>query len=287
MSFTRHEPPFLSETQLIAFVDGVDTQYSASIERASFAANAQGKFTLPAGMFVAETGGVRSLLKRANITQAFVGVEGFVDLWQLFAVGDQLTIVEPYIRLTVTALSVGTNVTFAIDDHSEVFTFAGTIGATPTDAATEIAGWITRTSRVMSQYVTAIALGPNVHLFASDGFTRHTIGVTGGTIALSFGDGKMHIDEPFGTIAQIDNRAEPGKITLASAPTHPLPVGAHLGVPAKRIFGFINNSIDLTYTDRENFAIVSGANGVYEGKLPYIDADIKRQTPGIKYEHNF
>jgi hypothetical protein len=288
MSFSRHTPPFLSDACIIAFIDGVDTQYSASILKTSFAPNAQGKYTIPAGMFVAETGGERHLLKRASITQAFATTEGFIDHWQLFAVGDVLQIVEPYLRLAITTLAVNQTVTFEVDDQSEVFTFAGTIGATPADAAAEIASWITNDSYIFSNYVTAIALNANVHLYAKDGFTRHTISATtAGTVTPNFGDGKMRINQVFGTIASIDNLLAPGKVTLTSSATHPLPIGSHLGTPCGRVMGFINNSIDLTYKERDHYALVSGARGVYEGKLPYIDGDIKRQLSDIHFGTRF
>jgi hypothetical protein len=169
-----------------------------------------------------------------------------------------------------------------------VFTFAGAIGATPADAAAEIAAWIANSSYIFSNYVTAIALDANVHLYAKDGFTRHTIEVTtGGTVTLNFGDGKMRINQVFGTIASIDNLAEPGKITLTSSATHPLPIGSHIGLPCGRVMGFINNSIDLTYKERDHYALVSGARGVYEGKLPYLDGDIKRQLSDIHFATRF
>ena len=290
MSFTRNTPPYISDAQIIAFPDGVDTTFSAHIERSMFAPNAQGKHTLGAGHFVAETAGQRSLLKRATLQQPNLTnevVDIFVDHWQLFSVGDTLTTVEPWVGIALASVSAGEEFTVTIDGHSEVFTFQGTLGSTIEDAATEFVDWIQNQSRVLSQYVTALRDRSMIHLYASDGFTRHTIefAMSSGTFSTVPGDGVMEIDRPCGTIVSID-RSGSGKLTLDST-NGLLPAGVHLGVPVQKVIGFINNSIDLTYCERENYALVSSANGVYEGKLPYIDADIKRQTPAITYSKRF
>lgn len=289
MTFTRHEPPYISDAQIIAFADGVETPHSATLLKTSFNPNEYGKYALPTGLWVAETANNRHLLKRANVTEAFATTTGKLDLWQLFSPGDVLKIVEPYLKLTITTLTTGATVTIAAGNYSDVFTFAGTNGNTPGDAAEEMATFINVTSPVLSDRLRAIADGADVHLFSLDGYTAYTISITtAGTIALDPGDGIMTVNTEIGTIQAVDNTASnAGEVTLTGSATTPVPVGAKVGIPCARVLGFINCSLNMDYKDRQHVALVSGASGIREGLLPYVDGDIKRQLPKLRITRRF
>lgn len=289
MTFTRHEPPFISDGQIIAYADGVETPYSATLVKSSFNPNEYGKYALPTGLWVGETAGTRHLLKRANVTEAFATDTGKLDLWQLFSPGDVLKLVEPYQKITISSLAVNATVTVAADSYSDIFTFQGANGSTPGDAAAELETFINLTSPILSQRLRAVADGADVHLFALDGYTVYTIALTtSGVLALSPGDGVMTVNTEVGTIQAIDNTlANAGEVTLTGSATTPVPVGAKVGIPCARVLGFVNCSLNMDYKDRQHVALVSGASGIREGLLPYVDGDIKRQLPKLRITRRF
>lgn len=289
MTFVRHTPPIISDAQIVAFADGVETPHSATLLKESILANQYGKYSLPTGLWVGETNGERHLLKRANVTEPFVTDTGKLDLWQLFRPGDKLHYVEPHIKLTVTTLTVGTTVTIEIGDYSDVFTFAGTEGSTVEDAAAELVQFLNVQSPSLSAKVKALQDGADVHVFAADGYTAHVVALTtAGTVALDPAGGTMATSLEVGTIQNISNLPESaGEVTLTGAATNPAPLGAKVGVPAGRVLGFINKSLDMTYSDRCHVALISAASGIREGRLPYVDGDIKRQLPKLNIQRRF
>lgn len=287
MTFTRHEPPYLTDPQIIAFGDSGESAHSASILKSDIFPDQYGKYSLKAGLFVERTAGSNRLLRRATVTEPFATTTGKIDLWQLFKEGDNLEIPEPTVLLTVSALAQGATVLITAGGYSDTFTFTGTVATTTTAAATELAAFINN-SATLSRILRAASSVNAVRLFSADGATVQTVTIqTAGTIARNPSDGVMSTRTVVGTILTIDRKDNPGLVTLTSSATTPVPAGVHVGIPAGEILGFINYSLNLDNADRQHVSIVTGACGVYENRLPYFDEDIRRQLPKIKFAKRF
>lgn len=270
---------------IIAFVDGVDTTKSITAVRDRIKLNERKKWALPAGLFWARIGTSWHPLPRTELTQAITGTTGKLKNYQLFKVGDVLTIVEPYLMLTVTALAVNGTVIIDVNGNKHTFTFLGTLGSTVQNAATEMAAFI-NASGILNRFLRAVADGAAVHLFARDGVTCHTVTLTGGTITRAPSNGIMTAQTPVGTISKFDE-VDPSLITLTASATNPVPVGGKVGVYVDEIGGLFPFTTDWTIKPEQNLALVTGAKGVYEQNLPYIDGEVKLATPNITYATRF
>jgi len=285
MSWVRHSDRYGEGLPILAFVDGVDTTMSITAVRDRIKLNERKKWSLPAGLFFARIGNLWHPLPRTELTQAITGTTGKLKNYQLFKVGDILTIVEPYLMLGVTALAVNATVAITVAGNTHVFTFLGTLGSTVQNAATEMAAFI-NASGILSSMIRAVASGSNVHLFSSDGVTCHTITLVGGTITRSPANGIMTAQTPVGTISSFDE-VDPSLITLTASATNPVPVGGKVGVYVDQIGGLHPFGTDWTVDPEKTLALVTGAKGVWEQNLPYIDGGIKRATPNITYGTRF
>lgn len=272
MTFTRHNPPYMSDKQINAFVDGVETPHSVTVLKTRIMPDGNGKMCLEPGLFLCRIHNDHHFLTRANIKQKFEQKKGVISPWQMFKVGDKLSVVEPYIQLTVGSIAPDTTVSIEVSGHKDSYKNTAT---TPEIAAQGLAGFF-GSSPILSQHVWAIAEETKVYLFATDGITIHTVSVTGGSVTPVPADGKMIADQPVGEIASFST-STPGEITLSAEPTITLPVGAHIGVPVNDILGYCHYSTDWSNRDSYIIAPIATATGTYEKALPYCDGDIKRR----------
>lgn len=285
MGWVREGDSYSEGLPIVAFVDGVDTTMSITAVRDRIKLNERKKRALPAGMFFARIGTQWHPLPRTELTQAITGTTGRLKHFQLFKVGDVLTIVEPYLLLTISALAVNATVVIDVNGNKHTFTFLGTLGSTVQNAAAEMAAFI-NASGILSQFIRAVAVGSAVHLFSKDGTTCYTVTLTGGTITRAPSNGIMTAQTPVGTIAQFDE-VDPSLITLTASATNPVPVGGKVGVYVDEIGGLFPFTTDWTLRPEQNLALVTGAKGVYEQNLPYIDGQVKAATPNITYRTRF
>ena len=273
--WNRNTQPYLSDPAIIALVDGVSTTASVSVVRDRIQPDVFKKWGTPAGLWVCRIGSSFHFLPRSNLLTPLTATTCRLAQAQLFVPGDVLTIVEPYLKMTISALAVGATLTFLISGNSHVFTFQGLTGSTPTDVVAELVPFINNSS-ILKNFVRAVAgTAGVVHLFSQDGLTCHTVAVTGGTVVLSPGGGVMTAQTPVGTISKFD-LVDPQLITLTGAATTAVPVGAKVGIYVDEIRGLYPFSRDWTNKPAQLLALVTGAKGVWEDKLPYIDGDIKR-----------
>ena len=285
MSWTRHGDPYGEGQAIVAFVDGVDTTMSITVSRDRIKLNEKKRWSLPPGLFFARIGNSWHPLPRTELTQAIAGTTGKLKNFQLFKVGDVLTIVEPYLLLTISALAVNGTVAITVAGNTHTFTFLGTLGSTIQNAATEMAAFING-SGILGELIRAVAEGANVHLFSRDGLTCHTVTLVGGTIVRTPANGIMTAQTPVGSISKFDD-VDPSLITLVAAATNPVPIGGKVGVYVDEIGGLHPFSTDWAIKTEQTIALVTGAKGVYENALPYIDGAIKRATPNITYRNRF
>lgn len=275
MTFSRQSPAYISDKQINAFVDGVETPHSVTVTKERILADENGKMAVEPGQFICQIGDKFHFLPRANVKKTFENKKGIVHPWQMFKVGDKLTVVEPHIRLTVGALTQGSTTEINISGQSDVFTFKGLQGTTPEAAAAELAMFVNN-SPILCQLASAIAEATTVHLYSADGITIHTVTILGTVITPMPADGKMIAHAPVGEIAAINPQVK-GEITLVADPQTPVPVGGHIGVPVNDILGYIHHSTDWSNRDSMNLAPIAAAHGTYEKALPYVDGDIKRR----------
>lgn len=281
MTFSRDYTPNLSDKQFMVYPDHVATPYSLTLTRDRIRPNKDGKRTIGGGHFVADLDGQTVLLPRAEIKEVVDATHIKLSTWQLFKENDILSVVEPYASITVGSLAINATVAITANNTSDTFTFVGSWGNTPTDAAREMATFI-NTSALISRFLRAVAAGQMVHVFARDGITPYTVAAvpSAGTVTVSPNGAPMLTNYAYATIQMFDPD-DPELITLG-APAPGLPVGARVGIPVDRIYGLYPHAIDLQFRDREHIAPIHQGY-VYEGALPYFDQDIDRRLTGLHF----
>ncbi len=294
MTFSRGEV-FKQSQSAIAFVEGRQNPHSLTVTKDRITPDAKGRSTILANTWIAEiTPGVYAPLPRAVVTTAFAtgAATGEVnECWRYLKVGDVLRVVEPYVVLTVTTgWAIADTVALTLDGNAATYAVVGTAGVLPANIASELANWINM-HPVLSSYVSAIASGAALYLYGkslapvSVAVTATTAGAGDVTIT---GPGstpsRLVSDVNVGTILSINPN---GTITLASNAAVAVPVGAHVGIPVRQIFGLYDIDQDMTNLDRYHLSPTNGAHGTYEQLLTYCDDLIKREFAAMNIRQKF
>lgn len=274
MTFSRAKEPFLSDKQINAFVDGVHTPHSVTVKKTRILPGIDKKFSLEPGYFICKIAGEFHFLPRAAIKVPFEGLKGTIHPWQMFKVGDLLSVVEPHISLTATALPPDSSVVITVSGSADTFKFTGAANTPPSDIALLLSDFVNQ-SPVLSQLIVARSQAEEITLFSADGNQVHTVS-TVPAFTTTPSDGKMLVLAPFGEISSISSD-NPGEITLSAPPNIKLPAGSHIGIPVNDILGYCHHSTDWTNKESMILAPIAAAHGTYEGALPYVDGDIKRR----------
>ena len=284
MVFTRHEPIFRRSDPAIAFADGVETPYSISLKRDRIRLNKDKKWVSPPHVWVASLNGEYHILPRGKVKSKVSATNWEISNSQFLASGDKLTYVQPHLSLEIATMTVGDSTTLTVEGKPCPFTFAGTSGATTTNAATELVDLINN-SAYLSSLVHAIAQDNFVHLFANDGISLYTVSVAGaGTINVS-DSGLMVADKELGAIANFSESNYDEVILTAAAANEP-PVGASVGVVVNRIVGLYDEAMEWTHKTEYLVAPVVGAHGINKWALNYYDDTLKALFPKMTFlEH--
>jgi hypothetical protein len=247
--------------------------------------NEEDRRSVPEGMFVCEmTNSDIRFLPRGEVKAAVSTASPTISMspWNIFAVGDVLSVVEPYVVLTVTASAATQTQTITINGQTATATASS---ATVATTASEIAAAI-NAHPYLKTIVFAKSRAGEVYIFSYDGVTLW--GVTeGGTVTATLSAATMSYNATaIGTIASINNNTQ--EVTLAANATANLPIGTHLQANGiSTIYGLAIHSYDFDIPESQDIALFTQSNGVREQFLPYLDGDIKRRLPGLNFGIKF
>lgn len=294
MSYWTRKTSHISDPAVIAFPDGVSTPYSITLADTGIPADLEGNKTFPAGMFIANAGGVDRLLPRATVTTNAIVASTTTALtlspYMVFKTGDVIRVVEPYATVTLSGSIANTEtVTVTINGVAIVYTASGS--PTLAAAATAITALINTDSRTKG-IVNAIADGAVIYIFAKNGISNYTLTAadTAASGTATASSATLLSNVSVGTVAAttvVQTSGNIGTVTLASAASVSLPVGAHIGVLVDEIYGVYPHSVDMSDKAAVDIAPVAAAHGVYKAALPYHDFDIERRLPELRIKESF
>ena len=271
MGFFTRQNTVEHDKPIFAFTEGIRTPHSATITGEFISPNKDGNKSFPAGMFIAVKNGRRRLLPRAKVTVAAVsGQTRFKTTFPYtFIPGDELTIVEPYIALTVS----GTGMASIL--FNERMVQVTPIGAgTATEAASQLATLFSET--LLNDYFRFVAAGTSLYVFAKDGMSLYTVTGSG---SLSAGGALTVNTTPIGTVSFIDTMTE--EIVLNAGAGLAVPVGFNVGVKVDYVVGILPTSGNVSNVRPSMDVGVADEGKLWLGALPYYDGDIERQVPRL------
>ena len=277
------------EKNIFLYSDRNEPNRNATITNTYITANGSSKKEVSEGMFVATVGGNMRYLPRLTLTTATgTGSTAVVGTpVQVFAANDVLTVVEPYVKVTVGGtLAENDTFTVTIDGIS----VTATADATPTAAevATALETAI-NASADLTQRVFVIRSSAVLYIFSKDGLHTYSAAVskssTSGTITCLDEGGNaataLEYGGAIGTVSSVN--VATNTITLTGNASAVVPIGTHLGVKVTDILGVDAHQRDLTDESTITIGIYNQSSGVRENFLPYIDGDIKRRLPQLSF----
>lgn len=275
---------FNSDKAILAFSSGNIFGKSITLVENGIPFDENGNKTVPSGMFVAEkTDGTYRFLPRAKVTTAITTASPTIAVSPVipFEVGESLYILEPYVSLTITAVTAAQTQTITINGITATATASTAVNA---DLAILVANAVNNTIGI-NTVAYAIASGDSVYIFPKDG--KSLLGVTeGGTATATLSGATMAYNATaIGTIASINAVAK--TITLGANAAVAVPVGVNIGTRnIKSIVGMCLGGMDLTEQNRVNLAILTESSGVREHLLPYFEEGFRDLFPKVIFSTN-
>jgi hypothetical protein len=276
-----------ADPQIVAFADMQEAPISATVTNKYVSADKDGRKSVPAGLFIARRSGSMELsfLPRATVTQASSTSSPTLKLNLLapFVEGDVLYAVEPYAAITISSVANGQTIILTVNGKQLSITATTNVVA---DAVNALATTIP--SSVIGQYVTAVpaTTAGKVYLYSRTK-EEYPLTVAGtATTAIDGGVTKLTTQTtPLGTIASINPTTN--TVTLTGNANWVAPVGAHIGVSVEDILGLHVHSHDFSTTPSKHINGITGAIGIYEAALPYLDDEIKERFPKMVFRARF
>jgi len=273
---------FTNEKNVFHFASGNEVGHNLSVTNAAIQADANGKKTVPEGLFVALVGADYRYLPRATVTTAVSASSPTVVATpsQIFKVGDVLYSVEPTATVTLTGtVAAAETVTVTIGGIAVVTTAVTTVLA---DLIALTAANI-NASPNLAGTIRAIVSGGIIYLYVVDGVTRPTLTISdvSSAIGSAVSGAVFDYQATLGTVSAIV--ASTNTITLAANAAYVVPVGGHIGVKVSEVYGLDSHQRDFTIYTTQEFGVYNASSGVRENILPYIDGDLKRRFPKMLF----
>jgi len=270
-----------SDPQIIAFADMQEAPVSATVNATFISPDLDGRKNVPAGMWIARRKGSAELcfLPRATTTQATDTNSNTLRLNIIapFVPGDKLYVIEPYASVSVTGVSVGQTLIITVNGRA----------TTVTATTTSISDLINLAAQaLLNSQVRAVPDTTNNKLYLfSKNKSEYPLTVTG-TATASASDSKLTTPaSELGTIQSINPTTK--EVTLTGNAGYVLPVGSHIGSPVEDILGLNVHSHDFSTTLSKHINGLTGAIGVYQSALPYLDDEIKDRFPKMLFRSRF
>jgi hypothetical protein len=278
------------EKNIFLYAQDNQPNRNATVPNTKIALNSSGKREVPEGCFVAVAGGVYRYLPRATVATATATNSTSVvlgDLSQLFASGDVLTVVEPYVKVTVGG-TLAENDTFTVTIDGISVTATADASPTAAEVATALETAINANTN-LTQRVTVIRSSAILYIFGKDGLHTYSAAVskssTNGTITCLDEGGNaataLEYGSALGTVSSVNVATQ--TITLSGNASAVVPVGTHIGVAVTDILGLDAHQRDYTDESVQTIGLYNISSGVRENYLPYIDGDIKRRFPQLNF----
>lgn len=290
MAYWNVQKPFVMDKPIVGTVY-FSAEKSVRIEATNVGMNEYGLKAVPAGLFVANVGGVDRFLPRDTVRATAVGTGSTlvkVNYPELFKTGDVLYALEPQglitladtwaandtVRIELSEPSLGINVEYT---HTQV-------GANLAALDDELVTALNLSTNPLSKYARFEVGGTAGQIVVFSKGLVFTLSVT----ATTAGDGTAAVTTQvdatprlIGTIASIDYAAK--EITLGANAAVALAAGGQLGTLTQEIYGLYNHSID--FTDRPVCVIkaIDRCDRIYLASLPYFDHQLMARFPRMKF----
>jgi hypothetical protein len=242
-----------------------------------------------AGMFVCKVGNDFRYLPRTDVTAGATTSEAVitVDIPEVFKVGDVLYPVELYALITLGGTIASTE-SMTITISGVTNTFVST--STSLDAmATGLVNAINN-HPITKQLVRAVANASTIWIYGLDGISNYSVAVAensaSGTITITTGGAALVVpNTAIGTISSINMTND--RITLTANAAIAVPVGMKIGVRIDDFYGLDVSSRNFTDFAIAEIATYECANAVRTQFLPYLDGDVRRRLPRMKFAEKF
>lgn len=252
--------------------------------------NSAGKKVVPAGLFLAEVGGVNRFLPRdmaqAGITTGSAAVE--VSMPELFLVGDMIYQLEPEGLITLAATwAANDTVTIRFIEPSKGINVQYThtqVGANLAALDDELVAALNLATNPLSKYARfEVGTAGQIKIFTK-GLT-FTVSV----VANTAGDGTATVTTAIdatpvlvGTVASIDHANS--TLTLGANAAKALSEGARIGVLASDVYGVHAHSIDFSDTNAVQINAVDVCDRVYIAGMAYYDQELDARFPNLIFK---
>ena len=290
MPFWNLKEPFVQDKAVIGSIYFNATK-SVTVEGQYVGLNNRGLKVVPAGLFLAEVGGVNRFLPRDTVQTAVVGSTDTaieITLPEVFLAGDELYHLEPRGLITLAA-------TWAAADTVTITFIEPSLGINVSYTHTQVGADL---AALDDELVAALNTMTNP-LYP---YARFEVGAAGEievysrglefemvAAASTAGDGTATVTTPIdstplliGTIQTVDYMNS--TINLAAASAVDLGVGARFGVLASNIYGLYNHSKDFTEVPSCDLKAIERADRVYKAVLPYYDAELDARFPNMIFQ---
>lgn len=290
MSYWNIRQPFSQDKAIIGTAHFNATK-SVSIESQYVNLNASGVKVVPAGLFLAEVGGVNRFLPRDVVQTAVTGGADTAivgTLPEVFLPSDELYHIEPQGLITLaSAWAAGDTVTITFIEPSLGINVSYThtqVGADLDALDDELVAALSMSTNPLYPYARfEVGAAGEIEVY-SRGYTFDMVvsATTAGAGTATVTTALVNTPVLIGTIANVDYANS--TINLEAASAVDLGVGARFGVLVSKVYGLYNHSKDFTDTPTCDFKAIDRADKVYTKALPYYDQELDARFPNLIFD---
>jgi hypothetical protein len=290
MSFWNIQRPYRQDKPIVGS-HYFSAEKSVTLSRDNVGLNQYGVQAVPAGLFIANVGGVDRFLPRDSVrTGALVASATTVinvNLPEVFKTGDVLYALEPQGLITAA-------LTWAAGDTATIRFTEPSLGIDVSYTHTQVGANL---AALDDEIVAALNLSTN----PLSKYARFEVGTSGQIVVFSkglvftitvdsttAGDGTLVATTQLnaaprliGTVASVSGTGR--TVTLAAASAVALAVSGKFGTLTQEIYGLYNHSIDFTDRPLCTIKAIDRCDRIYTVALPYFDQQLMVRFPRLKF----
>jgi hypothetical protein len=290
MSFWNIQRPFNQDKPVIGS-HYFSAEKSVTLSATYVGLNEYGVKAVPAGLFIANVGGIDRFLPRDTVrTTAITGSSSTaikVNYPELFRAGDVLYALEPEGLITLSG-------TWAADDTVTIRFSEASLGINIQSTLTS--------GGALSAFDDAAVAELNLSTNPLSKYARFEVGTTGQIKVFSKGlvftmsvtEGADDVSGAaavttqlapaprlIGTVSNVDYANK--ELDLGAAAAVSLAAGGQLGTLTQEIYGLYNHSVDFTDRPLCTLKAIDRCDRVYTTALPYFDHQLMARFPRLKF----
>ena len=290
MSFWNIQRPFNQDKPVIGS-HFFSAEKSVTLSATYVGLNEYGVKAVPAGLFIANVGGVDRFLPRDTVrTTALTSSSSTVvkvNYPELFQAGDVLYALEPEGLVTAAATwAAGDTATIRFSEPSLGIDVSYThtqVGANLAALDDEIVAALNLSTNPLAKYARfEVGTAGQIKIFSKGlVFTISVSSQTAGDGTLVATTQLASAPRLIGTVSNVDYANK--ELDLVAASTVSLAAGGQLGTLTQEIYGLYNHSVDFTDRPLCTLKAIDRCDRVYTTALPYFDHQLMARFPRLKF----